>query len=186
MDIMIKAIKHPVWFILFILLLCINIYSIFWARQIFSEPLQMKTLPTFEMDSKDTMILSEKTIKHFITMDDKNTKIKFKDHFIWIDAKSKFMTLDVQTKIKTTPKVIAPGVLALNIERIDIGRLPLSKQKALRIVDKYGNLPKEVTLDEENKRFIYTLGIQEIGDTKILLKKIDDEKAWHFDLKIKE
>lgn len=62
-------------------------------------------------------------------MDDKNTKIKLKDHFIWIDAKSKFMTLDVQTKIKTTPKVIAPGVLALNIERIDIGRLPLSKQK---------------------------------------------------------
>ncbi|MFC6291457.1 DUF2140 family protein [Macrococcus epidermidis] len=183
---MTKAIKHPVWFILFILLLCINIYSIFWARQIFSEPFQIKAIPSFEMGSKDQMILSEKTIKHFITMDDKNTKIKLKDHFIWIDAKSKFMTLDVQTKIKTTPKVIAPGVLALNIERIDIGRLPLSKQKALRIVDKYGDLPKEVTLDEENKRFIYTLGIQEVGDTKILLKKIDNEKAWHFDLKIKE
>ncbi|WP_240837832.1 DUF2140 family protein [Macrococcoides goetzii] len=183
---MIKLIKHPIWFILFILLLFINLYSFFWARQIFSEPIQLKSLPSIEMDSKDKMILSEDTIKHFITLDDKNTKIKFKDHFIWIDAKSEFMTFDVHTKIKTTPEVIAPGMLALNIERIDIGQLPLSKQKALRIVDKYGDLPDEVTLDEENNRFIYTLGIQEIGDTKILLKKIDDEKAWHFDLKLKE
>lgn len=183
---MIKGIKNPVWFILFILLLCINLYSIFWAKQIFSEPIRLKSLPSIEMHSKDKMILSEDTIKHFITVDDKNTKIKFKDHFIWIDAKSKFMTFDVHTKIKTNPQVIAPGILALNIERIDIGRLPLSKQKALRIVDKYGELPTEVILDEENKRFIYTLGIQEVGDTKILLKKIDDDKAWHFDLKLKE
>lgn len=57
---MTKAIKHPVWFILFILLLCINIYSIFWARQIFSEPFQIKAIPSFEMGSKDQMILSEK------------------------------------------------------------------------------------------------------------------------------
>lgn len=183
---MTKVIKHPVWFILFIILLCINIYSIFWAKQIFSEPLQLKALPTFEMNSKDTMILSEDTIKKFITIDDQNTKIIYKDHFIWVDAKSKFLTLDVHTKIKTTPEVISPGVLALNIENIDIGRLPLSKQKALSIVDKYGELPTEVILDEENKRFIYTLGIQKVGDTKVLLKKIDDDKAWHFDLKLEE
>lgn len=183
---MTKIIKHPIWFILFILLLIFNIYVIFWAKQIFSDQAEIRSLSQFEVHSDDKMILSEATIKNFIVLDDKNTKIKFKDHNIWIESKSKFMSFDVHTKIKTQPEVISPGVIALNIDEVDIGSLPLSKKQALSIVNQYGNLPSTVRLDEENKRFIYTLGIQEVGDTKILLRKIDATHQWHFDLKLKE
>ncbi|WP_414049661.1 DUF2140 family protein [Macrococcus animalis] len=183
---MTRFIKHPIWFVLFILLLLFNLYVIFWAKQLFSEQAEIKSLAAFELSSDDKMILSEETIKKFIVLNDKNTKIKFKDHKIRIESKSKFMTLDVHTKIKTQPKVISPGVIALNIENVNIGNLPLSEKQALSIVDKYGELPSKVRLDEENKRFIYTLGIQEVGDTKILLEKIDENHKWHFDLKLKE
>lgn len=183
---MIKWLRHPIWFVLLLLLIIANICTILWIKQSLAEVPSAPQIEKFDVKSDDEMILSEDTIKQFISIDDKDTKIKFKDHTIWIDSTSQFLNFDVLTKIKTHPTVISPGVIALNIENVDIGKLPLSKEKALRIVKKYGNLPPSVTLDEENKRFIYTLGIQQVGDTKILLKKIDSENKWHFDLELKE
>lgn len=182
---MIKWMKHPVWFVLFIALLLFNIAAVTYISNIFKAPDDVK-IEKFNLPSEDSIILSESTIKSFIDLNNDNTKIYFKKHHIWIKSQSEFMSLDVDTIIKTTPEVIAPGVVALNIEKIDIGKLPLSKKKTLSIVDKYGDLPNEVSLDAPNKRFIYNLGELEVGKNKLLLKKIDKQHRWHFNIELKE
>ncbi|WP_414056157.1 DUF2140 family protein [Macrococcus equi] len=183
---MIKIVRSPVWLCLFVLLLFLNLVFLVGFLNLMSVPPSTVKASSSTLNTNDEMILSEKTIKNYMVTLDKQTNIHFKNHFILIDSKSKFMNIDINTEIKTLPEVIAPGVLALNIKDVNIGDLPISKKKSLRIINKYGDLPQQVKLDEQNNRFIYEIGIMKINNSKLLLTKIDKHNRWHFKLKIKE
>ncbi|MCU7556711.1 DUF2140 family protein [Macrococcus capreoli] len=184
---MTNIIKHPIWAILFLILCIANICCLFWLiESLNGQPKHQPSADqTFRLKSNDTLILSEATVKKHIDTKNKDTAILFNNYYIWIKSSSKFMNFDVESTIKTKPVVISPGVLSLEIKSVDIGNLPISKKQALRLVQRYGALPQAVKLDEENERFIYTVGIQKFGDTELLLTKIENHQ-WYFDVKMKE
>ncbi|MCE4957021.1 DUF2140 family protein [Macrococcoides caseolyticum] len=185
---MIKLIKNPIWFVLFIILLIVNIGAFIKGYQILSLQPDDETIKInqYHIETSDQLILSEQTIEKMFDLNEDAIQIDMKQHAIYITSKSKFMKLDVITKIKTTPEVIAPGVIALNIKAIDIGKLPISDQHALEIIQKFGQLPDSIELQIKRNRFIYDLGVQKSGGNTLLLQSIDKAYRWHFKIKLKE
>lgn len=184
-----KIIHSPIWMLLFLLLLVVNGVIIYmFTTSISTAPnTEVQVQPKENPKSSDNFILlDEDTVAKYLKSNDPHTQLSFNGHHILITSKTKVYGLDVETQIDTVPSVSQYGNLMLKVKDISIGQLPLSQKQQLKLVKKFGNLPKDVKVDLENEQFIYELDALKFGKNQLKLKTINKNNQWVFKLILKE
>ncbi len=184
---MTQLFKFNLWMILFAGLLLFNIITGLWLNQLLTEtPESFQVEEERPLESSNTVTLKPEIINHFIQQQNTTTTQQIlSSNQLKIIQNSEFLGQPVKTNILTTPVVIGHNKLRLDIDKVKVAKLPLSKKQTLNVIKQFGDLPDNVSLDVKNECFYYEMPPIEFQAASLELTHIN-QAGWHFNITIKE